>query len=132
MSEITKYNKRQTVISKFFRRTLGGEKLNVGAYMWAAQRVSGLILLFYLLLHLYTLSAIFKGSVDFDHAMSLMDHPMIRLLEIALLGTVFFHALNGVRLILINFIGDIDQKILAYSFSGATIICIIISILFIF
>ena len=106
--------------------------MNVGAYMWAAQRVSGLILLFYLLLHLYTLSVVFNGSAGFDHAMSLMGHPVIKLLEIALLGTVFFHALNGVRLILINFVVDIDQKALAYGLSAATVIFMIISIPFIF
>lgn len=132
MSEIQKHYKRQGAAYRFFRRTFTGEKMNVGAYMWAAQRVSGLILSLYLLLHLYTLSAVWGGPDAFDHAMNMLDHPVIKFLEVILLGTAFFHAFNGVRLILITLFVNINQRVLAFSLSTATLIFMIISIPFIY
>jgi len=115
---------------KFFKRTLTGEYLNAGAYMWAVQRITGLILLGFFILHLTTLSVIFRGAQGFDQTMALMRHPIIKSLELLLIGIVVFHALNGVRLILLNFFIDLNQKILSYCFSLVTILCVIISIPF--
>ena len=126
------YYSRQGVISRFFRRTYSGERMDVGSYMWAGQRVTGLILLFYLILHLFTLSAGLGGAAVFEKAMAKMNHPAIKLLEVLLLGVVFFHTLNGVRLILVNFFEGADQKKLAYSMTAAALILTVISLPFVF
>jgi succinate dehydrogenase cytochrome b556 subunit len=132
MSTRRAYYHRQGVVSRFFRRTYAGERMNVGAYMWAAQRVTGLLLLFYLLLHLYTLSAGLGGAEAFDRAMEQLSSPVIKILEVFLLGAVFFHALNGARLILITIVVDINQKKLAYGLTAAALILTVISIPFVF
>jgi succinate dehydrogenase / fumarate reductase cytochrome b subunit len=126
------YYRRQGVVSRFFRRTYSGERMNVGAYMWALQRITGLLLLLYLLLHLYTLSAAVGGIEVFDRAMEQLRQPMVKILEVLLLAVVFFHALNGARLILINIFIDIDQKKLAYGLTAAAFILAVISVPFIF
>jgi succinate dehydrogenase / fumarate reductase cytochrome b subunit len=43
-----------------------------------------------------------KGPAAFDEAMAFFQRPVFKLLEIALLGTVILHALNGVRITLID------------------------------
>ena len=105
--------------------------MNLGAYMWALQRVTGLILLCYLLLHLYTLSSIFGGEDAFNRTMALMGRGVIKLLELGLLGTAVFHALNGIRLILINLFVEINEKAMAYGLCLLTIVIVAVSVPFV-
>jgi succinate dehydrogenase / fumarate reductase, cytochrome b subunit len=73
-----------------------------GMLAWMIQRVSGLLLLFYLFLHVLTINKLSQGPAAFDQAMSFFQRPAFKLLEIALLGTVVLHALNGIRITLID------------------------------
>jgi succinate dehydrogenase / fumarate reductase cytochrome b subunit len=66
------------------------------------QRVTGLLLLIYLFLHVRTIHELAKGPAAFNAALATFRNPLIKLLEIALLGTVILHALNGVRITLID------------------------------
>lgn len=66
------------------------------------QRASGLLLLGYLFLHVRTVYALRAGPAAFDHAVAAFRTPTFKLLEIALLGTVILHALNGVRITLLD------------------------------
>ncbi len=67
------------------------------------QRVTGLLLLLYLFLHVRTVHALAEGPAAFDHAVATFNNPFFKLLEIALLGAVILHALNGVRITLLDF-----------------------------
>ena len=73
-----------------------------GMVAQVVQRVSGLLLLFYLFVHVHTVRELSAGSVAFNHAIAQFKSPFFRLLEIALLGTVILHALNGIRITLID------------------------------
>ena len=73
-----------------------------GMVAWAIQRVTGLLLLFYLLLHVHTVSKLGEGPVAFNEAIATFRSPFFKLLEIALLGTVVLHALNGIRITLVD------------------------------
>jgi succinate dehydrogenase / fumarate reductase cytochrome b subunit len=119
---------RPRVIARFFRRTLMGERMNIGAYMWAAQRLTGIGLVFYLVLHMYTLAGIWNGAEYFDRVMEAMESGPIKVLEVILIGVAFFHALNGLRLILTNSFVGLDQQMLAYGVTAATIIVVLLSI----
>jgi succinate dehydrogenase cytochrome b subunit len=66
------------------------------------QRVTGLLLLAYLFLHVRTIYALSEGPAAFDRAVAEFRGPVFKLLEIALLGVVILHALNGVRITLID------------------------------
>jgi succinate dehydrogenase / fumarate reductase, cytochrome b subunit len=66
------------------------------------QRITGVLLLVYLLLHVHTIGELSQGPAAFDAALEMFKNPLFRLLEIALLGTVILHALNGIRLTLID------------------------------
>jgi len=66
------------------------------------QRISGVLLLIYLFLHVHTIHELGAGPAVFNEALATFRHPVFKLLEIALLGTVILHALNGVRITLLD------------------------------
>lgn len=73
-------------------------------FAWVLQRLSGLCLAFYLIAHLLVTSTLTgKGPISFDNLMEMLDLPIVRALEICLIGVVMYHALNGVKLALLNF-----------------------------
>jgi|SRR5579864_2052642 len=66
------------------------------------QRATGVLLLIYLFLHVRTVYALAEGPEAFDRAVENFRGPVFKLLEIALLGVVILHALNGLRITLID------------------------------
>ncbi len=64
-----------------------------------AHRIAGLVLVFYMLFHIATLSALHDPAA-FASKMKLFDNFIFSFLEWALAVPVIFHALNGTRLIL--------------------------------
>jgi succinate dehydrogenase / fumarate reductase cytochrome b subunit len=82
------------------------------------QRVTGVMLLVYLFLHVHTIGELSQGPAAFDQALSMFKNPLFRLLEIALLGTVILHALNGIRLTLIDLgVGHERQRQIFWAWS---------------
>ena len=66
------------------------------------QRISGVLLLIYLFLHVLTVHQLAAGEKAFEAALATYHNALFKLLEIALLGTVIAHALNGVRITLLD------------------------------
>ena len=62
------------------------------------QRLTGVALLLYLLLHVHTIRELRNGPEAFNNALAMFKTPLFKMLEIGLLATVILHALNGVRL----------------------------------
>lgn len=66
------------------------------------QRVTGLLLLFYLFVHVHTIRQLSNGPAAFNRAVGEFAGPLFKVLEIALLGTVILHAFNGIRITLLD------------------------------
>lgn len=66
------------------------------------QRVTGVGLLIYLLLHVRTIHKLSEGPQAFNEALAFFRSPFFKMAEIALLGAVILHALNGIRLTLLD------------------------------
>jgi succinate dehydrogenase / fumarate reductase, cytochrome b subunit len=106
------------------------ETANVGAGLWKATgmwawllfRISGLILVFYLGAHIIVIST---GQFDkLNDLMNMFDHPVLVLMDLALVVAVLYHALNGVRIILMDFgVGVHRHKILFWSAMAVAVIC---------
>lgn len=73
-----------------------------GMVAWTIQRVTGLLLLFYLFLHVHTISRLSHGPAAFNQAMATFNSPFFKLLEIGLFGIVVLHAFNGIRITLLD------------------------------
>lgn len=82
-----------------------------GMLAQAIQRVTGILLLVYLFLHVRTVYALREGPEAFDRAVAEFRGPLFKLLEIGLLGVVILHALNGLRITLIDLgVGQTRQR----------------------
>jgi succinate dehydrogenase / fumarate reductase, cytochrome b subunit len=73
-----------------------------GMTAYFVQRSTGLLLLVYLFLHVHTIRELSGGPAAFNAALARFHSPLFKLLEIALFGTVILHALNGVRITLLD------------------------------
>lgn len=106
------------------------ETANIGAGLWKATgmwawllfRISGLILVFYLGAHIIVIST---GQFDkLNDLMKMFDHPVLVLMDLALVVAVLYHALNGVRIILMDLgIGIKRHKIVFWSAMAVVVVC---------
>ena len=76
-------------------------RLSTGSAAWLVHRISGIALALYLALHIMVLSSI-SDKAAFDKFMVMTDSLPVRLMELALMGTVAAHALNGLRLMMLE------------------------------
>jgi succinate dehydrogenase / fumarate reductase cytochrome b subunit len=70
---------------------------------WALHRLTGLGVLLFLLVHIADIFVVGYGPEEFDSLLFIYHALGFRLLEIVLVGALYYHALNGVRIILIDF-----------------------------
>jgi succinate dehydrogenase / fumarate reductase cytochrome b subunit len=74
-----------------------------GMWSWLFHRVSGLGILLFLLVHIVDISLLAFGPNVYNESIRLFDSIVVRLLSLALVAAVFYHAFNGVRIVLIDF-----------------------------
>jgi succinate dehydrogenase / fumarate reductase cytochrome b subunit len=106
------------------------ETANVGAGLWKATgmwawllfRISGLVLVFYLGAHIIVIST---GQFDkLNSMMKMFDNPVLVLADLALVVAVLYHALNGVRIILMDLgIGVKRHKIIFWTAMVVVVVC---------
>lgn len=74
-----------------------------GQYAWVLHRATGVGVLFFLLVHIIDIALVGLGRDVYDHSVAFYGHPILIPMEIALVGAVVYHTLNGLRIILIDF-----------------------------
>ena len=74
-----------------------------GAWSWALHRLTGIGIMVYLLGHIADTSFLILGPEAYNWALSLWRNPVAKTLEIALMFSVVYHSVNGVRVIMIDF-----------------------------
>ena len=88
-----------------------------GMTAWMLHRITGLGLVFYIILHIWVVSSLQLGRGAFEATMGFVQAPFFNFLEVGLLFCVIYHALNGVRLVAIDFFGATEKHApLFYSF----------------
>lgn len=76
---------------------------DTGQYAWALHRAAGLGILFFLLVHIIDIMLIGLGRDVYDKSVDFYSRPFLVPMEIALVGAVIYHTLNGLRIIAIDF-----------------------------
>lgn len=76
---------------------------HTGSWAWILHRITGLGLTLYILIHIIALMGLLKGEKAFNEEMALFSTPVFVFFEWALGALVMFHALNGIRIALIDF-----------------------------
>jgi succinate dehydrogenase / fumarate reductase cytochrome b subunit len=79
-------------------------KWKTGMWAWMLHRASGVALALYLPLHLYVTSSLHDPAY-FNKVMAFVSQPLFKLGEIALLGAIIYHSLNGIRIVYIDWLG---------------------------
>ena len=74
-----------------------------GQWSWALHRITGVAVIAFLFVHILDTSLVAVGPDKYNEIVKAYHNPIIRLLEIGLAAAVLFHALNGLRIILIDF-----------------------------
>lgn len=89
----------------------------IGMWAWILFRISGLILVFYLFVHVWVISqGRASGPESLDKLFETFDHPFLVFLDLMLVAAVLFHALNGVRIVLMDLgIGIRQHKAVLWS-----------------
>lgn len=83
-------------------RVIKHYRIHLGTLAWILHRLSGLALIFYLLLHVWVIHHLIKGEASFDGIMETFSSPLFKFLEIGLVGVILYHLFNGLRVTLID------------------------------
>ena len=78
-------------------------KGGIGQWSWVLHRVTGVAVLLFLFVHILDTALIMLGPVWYNRILAVYRMPIFGLMEIGLFAAVLYHALNGVRIILIDF-----------------------------
>lgn len=79
---------------------VGGRKM--GTWAFALNRLTGLGLVLYLLLHLGVLTLLFLGEEQWDAFIMFARHPLVLTLDVVLIFGILYHGLNGIRVALVG------------------------------
>ena len=74
-----------------------------GHWSWILHRLTGVGVFVFLMVHIVDTAFIGWGPELYNKAMALYRLPFFRVGEVVLAGMVLYHALNGVRIIIIDF-----------------------------
>lgn len=74
-----------------------------GMWSWVAQRITGALTFFFLFAHVLDTALVRVSPEAYDTVIATYKNPVVNLLEVGLVGAVLYHALNGVRVIAVDF-----------------------------
>jgi succinate dehydrogenase / fumarate reductase cytochrome b subunit len=97
-----------------------GGKWGIERYTYTLHRITGLAILFYFTLHIFVTSTRVFGQATWEKAMSLVHHPIFLIGEYLVFAAFAFHAMNGIRLVIIELgwgVGSPEEPIYPYKTS---------------
>jgi succinate dehydrogenase / fumarate reductase cytochrome b subunit len=74
-----------------------------GMWSWVLHRITGVAIFFFLLVHVLDTSLVRLSPEAYNSVINEYKTPILGLGELALVAAIGFHALNGLRIILIDF-----------------------------
>ena len=74
-----------------------------GMWSWVLHRITGVSIFFFLFVHVLDTAMIRVNPDTYTQIIDTYKSPIIGLMEIGLVACVLYHALNGVRIILVDF-----------------------------
>lgn len=88
-------------------------RYRVGAWAFLLHRITGIVLAFYGIAHIFVIGTALRGAENFNRIMERFHQPWVLALELLLIGAIIYHALNGFRLSLFDLgIGVTRQKVI--------------------
>ena len=101
-------------------------RVRTGMFAWMAHRLSGVAIVVYLIIHVWGLKAL-TDRAAFNELIAGYHQVIFKLGEVALLAAVVYHALNGLRIVLIDFLGwSPKQKRLFWTLFVVAVLLIVV------
>ncbi|MEB3983100.1 succinate dehydrogenase, cytochrome b556 subunit [Mycobacterium sp. 663a-19] len=72
-------------------------------WSWVLHRITGATIFFFLFVHVLDTTLVRVSPQTYNEVVATYKTPIVGLMEFGLVAAVLFHALNGVRVILIDF-----------------------------
>jgi succinate dehydrogenase / fumarate reductase cytochrome b subunit len=72
-------------------------------WSWVAHRVTGVLIFFFLFAHVLDTALVRVSPDSYNRIMDTYKTPLVNMMEVGLVGAVLFHALNGLRVMAIDF-----------------------------
>lgn len=106
---------------------LFGYRVSWAQLAWFGHRASGLGVLLYLFMHIIETSTVLFGPDVYNAAVGIFKNLPARLGEVVLMAAVVYHALNGLRVIAMDFWPSLTvyYRPLTYGVIAATLIAMV-------
>lgn len=72
-------------------------------WSWVLHRITGVSIFFFLFVHVLDTAVIRVDPNKYTQVVDTYKNPVVGLMEIGLVACVLYHALNGIRIILVDF-----------------------------
>jgi len=72
-------------------------------WSWVAHRITGILIFFFLFAHVIDTAMVRVSPSAYNSAVDTYKNPVVGLMEVGLVAAVVYHALNGIRVLLIDF-----------------------------
>jgi len=99
---------------------------STGFISFVLRRFTGVILVLYLILHIWVIGGINSGDGTFNDRMKFLDSPLFRLAEIGLLAAVVYHGFDGIRLLMVHYFNVTEYR--KSLFYAAFVVSVILTI----
>lgn len=88
------------------KSALGGRlyRGNEGMWSWVLHRITGVAIFFFLLVHVLDSALLLVSPEVYNTVIGAYKNPIMGLGELGLVGAITYHAFNGLRIILIDFL----------------------------
>ena len=74
-----------------------------GMWSWVLHRITGVAIFFFLLVHVLDTALIRVSPEAYDAVIGTYKNPVMAIGEVALVAAIIFHAMNGLRIIIVDF-----------------------------
>ena len=83
---------------------------STGFISFVLRRFTGVVLVLYLFSHILVIGSATQGKEAFDATLKVVQGPAFKIMEIALIAAVAYHAFDGVRLLIVHYFNVIDYR----------------------
>lgn len=74
-----------------------------GQWSWLAHRITGVAIILFLFAHVVDTAVVGWGPEAYNRVARVYQNWVVRLLELGLVAAVLYHAINGVKIMIIDF-----------------------------
>jgi succinate dehydrogenase / fumarate reductase cytochrome b subunit len=98
-----------------------------GMWSWVLHRITGATIFFFLFVHVLDTALVRVSPQAYNEVIETYKTPIVGLMEVGLVAAVLYHALNGIRVILIDFWqqGPRYQRLMLWIVAGVWLVVMI-------